>query len=83
MPASLSGREAMLHLKQQITRVSGNAVLDGKEVLLDEVKLDGDRISFRLLGRKEAFTGQVKGRRIEGSVEAGGAKAPWSAALEG
>ena len=83
MPPAVAKQPATLQLKQQLTRVSGSARLDGKEVPLEEVKLRGDRISFRLSGRKGEFSGQVKGRNIEGVMETGAAKAPWSATLGG
>src|SRR5213083_1673869 len=72
-----------LRLRQQMTRVSGSVVLDGEEVPLEDVKLRGDRLSFKLAGRKGEFTGQVKGSSIEGTLDAGGTKTPWSAALSG
>ncbi len=80
MPAAVSRQPAMLSLKQQLTRVSGSARLDGKEVALEDVKLRGERISFRLAGRKGEFTGQVKGNSIEGTLDG---KTPWSASLGG
>jgi len=83
MPAAVSKQPAILQLKQQLTRVSGSARLDGKDVPLEDVKLRGDRISFRLSGRRGEFSGQVKGRQIEGMVESGGTKSPWSATLGG
>jgi hypothetical protein len=52
-------------------------------VPLEDVKLRGDRISFRLAGRRGEFTGQVKGRTIEGMLDSGGGRAPWSATLGG
>ena len=55
--------------------------LDGKELPLEDVKLRGDRLSFKLAGRKGEFSGQVKGKQIEGTVESGGTKSPWSATL--
>src|SRR5207253_964187 len=51
MPPALSKQPATLQLRQQLTRVSGSAVLNGKEVPLEDVKLRGDRLSFRLAGR--------------------------------
>jgi hypothetical protein len=81
MPGTLAKRAATLELKQQLTRVSGSARLDGKDVPLKEVKLRGDRISFRLSGRKGEFTGLVKGNAIEGTYRAGSTSAPWSATL--
>src|SRR6267142_383481 len=83
MPPALSRQPATLQLRQQLTRVSGSAVLDGKEVPLEVVKLRGDRLSFKLAGRKGEFTGQVKGSSIEGTLDAGGTKTPWSAMLSG
>jgi hypothetical protein len=52
-------------------------------VPLEEVKLRGDRLSFRLAGRKGDFSGQVKGGSIEGVMETGAVKTPWSATLGG
>jgi len=83
MPPALSRQPATLRLRQQMTRVSGSVVLDGEEVPLEDVKLRGDRLSFKLAGRKGEFTGQVKGSSIEGTLDAGGTKTPWSAALSG
>ena len=80
MPAAVSRQPATLQLKQQLTRVSGSAKLDGKEVPLEDVRLRGEHISFRITGRKGEFTGQVKGRSIEGTVDG---KTPWSATLGG
>ena len=83
MPPAVSRQPATLRLRQQLTRVSGSAVLDGKEVPLEDVKLRGDHLSFKLAGRKGEFTGQVKGSSIEGTLDAGGTKTPWSAMLSG
>jgi hypothetical protein len=83
VPATVSRQPMTLQLKQQLTRVSGSARVDGKEVPLEDVKLRGDRISFKLSGRKGEFSGQVKDRTIEGTLESGSTKSPWSAALAG
>jgi hypothetical protein len=83
MPPAVSKEPATLHLKQQLTRVSGSVRLDGREVPLENVKLRGDRLSFKLAGRHGEFSGQVNGRTIEGVLETGAAKAPWSATLGG
>ena len=70
---------------QQITRVSGAARIGGKEVLLEEARLRGERFSFKLAlnGKMWDFTGTVKGSAIEGTVAdvGGGTKAAWSAAV--
>jgi hypothetical protein len=83
MPAAVSAKPATLQLRQQLTRVSGSLRLDGKDLPLEELKLRGDRISFRLPGRPGQFTGQVKGRSIEGEMVSRRGKAPWSATLGG
>ena len=83
MPPAVSRKPATLQLRQQLTRVSGSARLDGREVPLEELKLRGDRISFRLAGRRGEFTGQVKGRSMQGEMVNGRSKAPWSATLGG
>jgi hypothetical protein len=78
LPPALSRQPATLSLRQQLTRVSGSAQLDGKEVPLEDVRLRGDRLSFRLAGRRGEFTGQVKDGAIEGMLDG---KHPWSATL--
>ena len=83
MPPAISNAPATLSLRQQLTRVSGTARIDGKEVPLEDVVLRGDKVSFRLAGRKGEFTGQVRGNAIEGMFESGGNKSAWSAALKG
>jgi hypothetical protein len=83
MPPAVSRKPATLSLRQQLTRVSGSARLDGRDVPLEDARLRGDRLSFKLVGRRGAFSGLVKGRTIEGVVDTGGSKAPWSATLGG
>jgi len=80
MPPAVSKQPATLQLRQQLTRVSGSLRLDGRDVPLEDAKLRGDRISFKLAGRKGEFTGQVKGNSIEGTFDG---KTPWSASLGG
>ena len=80
MPPAVSRSPATLLLKQQLTRVSGSARLDGRDIPLEDVRLRGDRISFKLAGRKGEFTGQVKGKSIEGMLDG---RTPWSATLGG
>ena len=83
MPPAVSRKPATLRLRQELTRVSGSARLDGRDVALEEVKLRGERLSFRLAGRKGEFTGRVKGKAIEGTLEAPAGRSPWSATLGG
>jgi SAM-dependent methyltransferase len=81
VPPSVSKSPMRLELVQQITKLNGSARVDGKDLTLEEPKLHGERITFRLPGRKAEFSGTVKGGTIEGFVEAGGVKAPWAATL--
>jgi len=80
LPEVMSRQPAFLHLRQQLTRVSGSLRMDGRDIPLEEATLRGDRLSFKLAGRKGAFTGQVKGKCIEGTLDG---KTPWSATLGG
>jgi len=81
VPGSVGKGPLTLNLRQQVTRVSGSGRLEGKEVALEDLKLRGEQFSFGLAGGKAAFTGKVKNGVIEGEVDTGGAKAPWSAQL--
>ncbi|TAK44644.1 MAG: methyltransferase domain-containing protein [Betaproteobacteria bacterium] len=81
VPASVAKGAVRLDLKQQLTRVSGSARVGGREMLLEDVRLKGEQLSFRLPGRGGRFSGTVRGQAIEGMVEAGGVKSPWSASL--
>ena len=83
MPPAVSRAPATLSLRQQLTRVSGSAKIDGQDVPLEDVVLRGDKLTFRFAGRKGEFTGQVRGNAIEGMFESGGSKSAWSASLKG
>jgi hypothetical protein len=78
MPPAISKQPATLSLKQQLTRVSGSVRLDGHDVPLEDVKLRGDRLTFKLAGRKGEYAGQIKGKAIEGTFDG---RTPWSATL--
>jgi hypothetical protein len=80
MPAAVSKTPATLSLRQQLTRVSGVVRLDGRDLPLEDVKLRGDKLTFKVAGRKGEYSGQVKGKSIEGTLDG---KAPWSATLGG
>ena len=80
MPPAVSKQPATLSLKQQLTRVSVSLRVDGKDVPLEDVKLRGDKLTFKLAGRKGAFSGVIKGNAIEGTFDG---KTPWTATLGG
>jgi hypothetical protein len=82
-PPSLSKEPVRISLKQrEVTRVSGSARLGGKDVPLEDARLRGERLTFKLAvgGNFYEFAGTIKGQSIEGSVEGGGTKGAWSAA---
>jgi hypothetical protein len=81
MPPAISKQPASLTLKQQLTRVSGSLRVDGRDVPLEEVKLRGEHLTFRLAGHKGGFSGVVKDGAIEGTFDSGSNRTPWSAAL--
>lgn len=81
VPSTLAKGPMRLDLTQQVTRIDGEAQLDGRAVPLADAQLLGDEISFRLAGRDAQFRGKVRGRIIVGTVESGGASAPWRAML--
>lgn len=72
VPAKVEGRwraelpsgSATLSLRQQITRVSGSARIRGQDVPLEDIKLRGERLSFRLYGK--TYQGRVNGATIAG-----------------
>jgi protein-L-isoaspartate O-methyltransferase len=83
MPRAVSKEPATLQLRQSLTRVSGSAWIDGKEVPLQDAKLRGDQLTFKLSGRRGEFSGRVSGHSIDGVVQSGSTTAPWSATLGG
>jgi hypothetical protein len=80
MPAAVSKSPATLSLNQQLTRVSGSLRLDGRDLPLEEVKLRGDRLTFKVSGRKGEYVGQIRGNAIDGTFDG---KTAWSATLGG
>jgi hypothetical protein len=80
MPPAVSRQPGVLQLKQQISRVSGSLKVNGRDIPLEDGKLRGDKLTFRLTGHRGEFSGTVKGNAIEGTVDG---KAPWTANLGG
>jgi Methyltransferase domain len=73
-------------LDQRYQMLGGVARIGGQELKLRAPKLEGERVSFSLLGKvRQDFSGVVKGDAIEGTVRTGeGAAAvttPWTAKL--
>ena len=81
---AVSKQPVTFELRQQMQKIDGMAKIGGREVPIEDAKLVGEQISFRLpveRGRGLTFAGRVKGSAIEGTVETGGVRSPWSAAL--
>jgi SAM-dependent methyltransferase len=86
VPPAVSKQPVTLELSQQMQMIGGMAKVGGRDVPFEDLKLVGEKISFKLpveRGRPLSFSGQVKGNSIEGTVEAGGVRSPWSATLAG
>ena len=82
--AAVSKQPVTFELRQQMQKIGGMARVGGREVPIEDPKLVGEKISFRLpveRGRALNFSGQVKGSAIEGTVETGGVRSPWTASL--
>lgn len=81
---AVTRQPVQFELRQQMQKIGGMAKVGGREVPIEDAKLVGDTISFRLpveRNRTLAFSGKVGGGAIEGTVESGGVRSPWSAAL--
>ncbi len=81
LPAALARESAPLTMRQQYQRLSGQIQLGGRSVELDEARMKGEQIGFKLAlgGRQYTFSGTVKGEAIEGVVDGLAGKAAWSA----
>jgi len=84
LPAAISREPMALDLKQQITRFSGDARVGSRNLPIEEGKILGEQVNFRVAigGKPYAFAGTVKGKAIQGTVEGGGTKASWNATLK-
>lgn len=70
---------AELSLTQTYQKIAGTLKTGGKDLPIEQGKLDGSHISFVSGGRH--YSGLVNGKAIRGTVKAGGKEEPWSAAL--
>lgn len=74
VPASVVGtwtvksgdREYKLSLKQRFQKITGSATANGKKISLDDINIEGTRLSFTLDGKK--FEGTVEGASISGDT---------------
>jgi hypothetical protein len=91
LPAQVAGEwgwhmgeeDFILHLQQEYQVVNGTVRVNGQEMGLTDVKLDGERLHFTVppVGRSGArrFSARVRGEEMEGTVVAGGQERDWSA----
>jgi len=70
---------AELNLSQTYQNIDGLLKVNGKELTIQDTKLEGDRISFRAGGQE--YSGRVNGKSIEGTVKKNGTPQPWQASL--
>jgi hypothetical protein len=83
VPAALTRRRIVLELGQQWQMLDGIATVGGREVPLEDVRLRGEAVSFRLpleRGRVASFEGRTRDGSIEGTAAVDGAALPWRAA---
>ncbi|MFM1988580.1 MAG: hypothetical protein RJA99_1537 [Pseudomonadota bacterium] len=81
LPAELGRARVVLALRQQWQMLDGMATVAGREVPLEEVRLSGERVAFRLSlerGRAAVFEGVAAGDAIEGALQVHrGPALPW------
>ena len=82
MPTELSRQRLVLSLRQQWQMLDGMATLGTREIPLEDVRLRGDEVAFRLpieRGRIARFEGRARDGLIEGSATLDGSALPWRA----
>ena len=82
VPAKVAGTwtwpNALLALKQNFQKIEGSLRINGKDLPIQNAKLDGDRISFAV-GTIQ-YSGRVNGNLIAGTTKAGtGPEVKWTA----
>ncbi|MEI7444636.1 MAG: hypothetical protein WCK28_07085 [Burkholderiales bacterium] len=81
LPAEFGRARVVLALRQQWQMLDGMATVSGREVPLEDVKLSGERVAFRLpleRGRMLVFEGRAAGEAIDGVLRADdGPALPW------
>jgi len=83
VPANVSKQPLNLKIgTDRVIRVTGKTQIAGKDVVIEDGLLHGERLEFFLLAGEQRyeFSGTVKAESIDGVVQGGGINAPWSAA---
>jgi len=83
-PADLARPPLRLALRQQWQKLDGIATVGGREVVLEDVVLQGEAVSFGLAlrGRSARFEGRAGRDELAGIVSVGGEARPWRAVRE-
>jgi hypothetical protein len=83
-PADLARQPVVLTLRQQWQKLDGLATVGGREVVLEDVVLRGEALSFGLpmRGRTPRFEGRAGPDGLSGTLAAGGENQPWRAVRE-
>lgn len=82
VPAALTRQRIVLDLRQQWQMLDGTASVGGREVPLEDVRLQGETVSFRLpieRGRMASFKGRAREGVLDGIVGLDGTALPWRA----
>ena len=91
VPGNAAGRwvwrDAELELQQNFQQLTGTLTAGGRKLMVEEAKMEGDRIRFTVAGAegaRQVYTGRLVNHAIDGDVETTRAgattKAAWSAA---
>lgn len=87
LPPEVGRARVVFALRQQWQMLDGMATVAGREVPLENAKLSGERVTFRLpldRGRMAAFEGRAAGDAIEGQLRVNdGPAVPWRIARMG
>jgi len=78
LPAGIGSESAQIRLEQEFHRLSGRARIGGKDTELEEARMKGEQILFKISlgGKQYAFTGVAKGDAMEGTIDGLPGK-PW------
>jgi len=81
VPAKVAGKWKLsngeLTLTQEFQQLSGTLTSNGKSMPVSDAKMRGDQITFNAGGT--AYSGRVRGDRMDGTVRINGNGVPWSA----
>lgn len=83
LPEQMGMTELVLDFHQEVTRVSGTALIDGRSHTLDALSLQGRTLGFRIAGLDAAFSGEIATDGILGNARVGKQFGVWRASRSG